>query len=374
MTIQVASAAVDTPRDGHFVESTRTLLLEMGVTNAWTRSEDLTNGAWSTDATSTVTGNATYAPDGALTADKVVESVANTTHYIYRGTGTITNSTLQTASIFAKAGERTWLAVLTRNKANVDKTSWVNLSTGAAGTTASGHTVRITAYVNGWYRIAVTFDASTGATTPIVLFQLATADGGGNYVGDGVSGLYLWGAQFEADKAFATSYIPTVASTVARSADSFSFPFSFTPQSLTLYFAFYERGGILTSASRVAQIGASGDTTPRVLIYQDSGMYSAAHDNGTTTSVAALGVAPSVGDFVELRIAISPTGSVTIGQSINSAAETTSVSSTLVTFGAAWSDTKLWLNSVGTSSVGAHAFTSAKVMRGVQTLATMRAA
>lgn len=48
-------------------------------------------------------------------------------------------------------------------------------------------------------------------------------NGNNTYVGDGVSGVYLWGGQLE-NLPFASSYIPTTTASVTRNADDISHP------------------------------------------------------------------------------------------------------------------------------------------------------
>ena len=185
----------------------RGLLIEEQRVNLLLRSEEFDNASWSKSA-STVTANTTTSPDGTADAEKLVEDSSTGTHSVIQSAGTV--GVVETLSVFAKQAERQWLAL----QIGASSFGYFNLAAGTVGTT-SGATATITNFGNGWYRCTIT---ATRATTTNNFIYVASADATASYTGNGTSGIFIWGAQLEAG-AFATSYIPTVASQVTRAAD-----------------------------------------------------------------------------------------------------------------------------------------------------------
>jgi hypothetical protein len=218
----IQSAAVNAARFDHdpVTLACKGLLIEEARTNNLQRSEEFNDAYWVKTRT-TITTNATTAPDGTVSADKVVDTATSGDHNTSRSSIAVSPQQTLSYSVFVKADERTQIQLRMQEGVNgVD--CFFNLSTLATTPsqfgTGSGSTGTIFAYPNGWYRCIITGrpSASTGTTTNIVSFL---ASGGSvSYTGDGTSGLFLWGAQLEAGS-FPTSYIPTVASSVVRSAD-----------------------------------------------------------------------------------------------------------------------------------------------------------
>jgi hypothetical protein len=190
----------------------RGLLIEEGRTNLATYSEDLAL-AFTVERASVLSNNAT-SPDGATTADKLVEDTTATNSH--RLTRQLNLSAIPyTFSVFAKASERSWIR-MTLFDGTTGRQVWFDVSAGTIGT-QSGATGQIVSFGNGWWRCSITATGLAFVSSQANI-ALATADNISAYTGDGTSGLFLWGAQVEAGS-FATSYIPTTTGSVVRSAD-----------------------------------------------------------------------------------------------------------------------------------------------------------
>lgn len=187
------------------------LLIEEQRTNLLTYSEDFSNAAWQ-KVDVTISANSAVAPDGATTADKMIESTAaGVSHYVNQLLGTI--GALETLTVYAKPAGRNWVYLQIGSFGN---SAYFDVQNGTVGTVSgAGATASIENVGNGWFRCRYT---QTRVGSSVNIFAPATSNGGLSYTGDGTSGLFIWGAQLEAG-AFPTSYIPTVASQVTRSAD-----------------------------------------------------------------------------------------------------------------------------------------------------------
>lgn len=214
----IQTAAINAPRFDYdpVTLAAKGLLIEEQRTNLVTGSADFTATYWPVATNAVVTADNTTSPDGTTNADRLADNTtAGVQHRIYRDyTFTAASHTL---SVFAKRNDHRWLRLFffdgtTSFFGNFD------LLNGVVGNKQASTTTTITAFGNGWYRCTMTATTAAAAGN-IQLVMLPTDDTAVPvlYTGTGTS-LWLYGAQLEAG-AFATSYIPTVASQVTRSAD-----------------------------------------------------------------------------------------------------------------------------------------------------------
>ena len=133
--------------------------------------------------------------NGVVRARKICEdAVTATAHRIFQSQTTA--GAVMTFSVYAKAGERSWLYLRSIDSTVATRAVWFNVSTGVLGQVDAPATATIQNVGNGWYRCTVSLLSINGANT--LLIGTADANTVQAYNGDGSSGIYIADAQLEA--------------------------------------------------------------------------------------------------------------------------------------------------------------------------------
>lgn len=204
----------------------RGILVEQSRVNSALRSEEFQTLWIGTNAS--VTADQATSPANTLTADKLIpNTTAGVTHNIVQ-TINVTSGTYYTFSCYMKKAEY-YVGYLGLtgggNGFGADFIAVVaDLNAGTVTTATGSGTAQPFSYGiqdagNGWYRLWMTaLASSTVGSLPRIYAVNGSSYADRTAAGDGTSGIYIWGAQFE-NGISPTSYIPTTTAAVTRNAD-----------------------------------------------------------------------------------------------------------------------------------------------------------
>jgi len=239
---------------------------------------DETTSDW-TNTNVSVETNSTISPQGINNAAKITEDTSNSEHQI-QFVFSQTINTNYSYSVFVKANGRNYCGMnigASRLYANFDLTDGSVTNVQSNGTDFNNESASITSFGNGWYKCTLSGYALTinGSYVRFTLRNVESSDSFLNYLGDGTSGVYIWGAQLEA-LSYATSYIPTLTgSTVTRATETLNGSGNSTLINTTQGTLFLESklGG--TTGTKLFSLGAgTNNADPAVLVgYTGSNMY-----------------------------------------------------------------------------------------------------
>ena len=227
------------------------LLVEEARTNLALRSEEFENAAWTEESISTITSGSVVSPSGTTNAETITASASTAAHDFY-STAAITSASGSNFafSIYVKKNTHQYVFITQTATGSTGIGAVFDLD-GADGPATQTHvgatsgtivSTSMTSEANGWKRITIVGNMVSVNRYLVVGFAGAAtgnttlAAGSFSCTTVGTESFYVWGAQYELGS-FPTSYIQTVAATVARAADNITmetsaFPFSATAGTL----------------------------------------------------------------------------------------------------------------------------------------------
>jgi len=221
---------------------------EPAATNLCLYSEDQTNAAWA-KSTYTIDSNTSTAPDGTITADKIVSSGGN-------------GSVAQLAISVLASTNYVFSFYAMRGTATNCKYSVYNNNAGADIVASTSYYSTINS--STWTRVIVQFTTPVGCTSINVYLQRDNGAAGTTLV---------WGAQLETGNR-ATSYIKTVAATATRAASVLSVPTAnipgFNSAGYTLFADWRESESLVANRFLLSLSDGTTSNRAHMLTYADS--------------------------------------------------------------------------------------------------------
>jgi hypothetical protein len=284
-TTAVSGITEDLPRlDYSGGASCPSLLLEPQRTNLFTQSEYFNSVDWTKTAIN-VTDNAVTSPEGIANAAKLVETTANSVHQINQSHSLSGND--YSFSVFVKKAERRYVSLVFSDFTRYLSQYTFDLEDGVLTNSFDYGGVTSTFvpedYGNGWYRLTLSssYASWSGAIIPRFYIENTATPSqptANNYVGDGTSGVYIYGFQLESGS-YPSSYIPTYGSAVTRSGDNSNTIDVSSLGVTTNYTLFYEISdfNVTANSTWVSQTSSNGPALAAygntMIIWVDGGFW-----------------------------------------------------------------------------------------------------
>jgi len=206
-TTSVGGVLANQPRIDFTGGGCGSLLLEPSRTNVIPNSEYFASQTtWNNSGTNQYLVDDVLSPEGKYNAYKIIQDTSFGQHRIRVFFATSVSGGLYTQSVYLKRKNTDNVSLRTLNS-NPQALVSFNL---ANGTHNGDDNWFIKDAGDGWYRCGVT---TTQFTSTAIFYIYAGA--GSNYIGDGVTGVYAYGAQAE-QGSYPTSLIPTYGTSVTR--------------------------------------------------------------------------------------------------------------------------------------------------------------